>query len=848
MASPLPAHSQAAPARAGLGGKLTDLLSDAAVYGLSSMLGQVAGFLLLPLYTEYLDPRQYGVIGMLAVVTMLFGPMANLGMTNAIFRRFNQCTDDTARRAVLGTGLTSVIGSSLALLVLSVFAAGPIAEFVVGDASTTNLVRLSLLGAAFAAVGAVPRIILRAARKARIGAALNLANVVFAILPTIWFVVIQGEGVRGVVLGTLTGEVISGTLAFVATWGMFDLGIDRDSWRQMLAYGLPFVPHHVQAVGLALFGQYMVREMLGLSEAGLYNMATRFAVPVSFVVSAVQTSWVAYKFQVSAQDENPQSFFRSTFTYYVAGMSYLWVGVCLWGPEMVRLMTTDGFHDAAYLVWAVSLIPLAQGMYFMLGTGIELGDRTGQYPLVSLAGLITVVVGAFALVGSLGALGAALATALGWLVMAGVIYNLSQRRFAIAYDWATIAGLVVAAAVCSAIAYVDQSAPLAGRLLIAVGLSLMYPLLVFLLLTRSQVERQRVLHVWHNSRRLHAPRLLASSLRRLARSTYRLVLGGGEPALARRQEYHRRRRVAEEAVLRDATTRSEMFHAVSCPACDRSEVSDTFRNPVGFSFSVCAHDGTVYMNPAPSLETLTRLYNDESYSNYWSVGHTADPADYARVERAIPPSPGQSLLDVGCSTGEFLKLARQRFDVHGVEINADTAALARESGFDVITGTLVDVPGSERFDVVTMLQVIEHLVEPSESLAEIHRLLKRGGVFYLNTPCVDSASFELFRERHMHVSSFGHVSLFTKAGMDALARRCGFAMIDHGRCGGIDISLDDLVSYKFARERFRHRVALYSPRLLNGCALVDQLTLGRLTAAWRPRGNESYQWAVLQKP
>jgi SAM-dependent methyltransferase len=332
----------------------------------------------------------------------------------------------------------------------------------------------------------------------------------------------------------------------------------------------------------------------------------------------------------------------------------------------------------------------------------------------------------------------------------------------------------------------------------------------------------------------------------MLRTGYRLVRGG-DPSLLRRKEFHARRQVAERAVLKEAESNRGMFTVVSCPACGRSEASDAFRNPVGFSFATCAHDGTVYMNPAPSYDTLGRLYNDESHTNFWSTGHSADPNDYARVDAAIAPAAGQTLLDVGCSTGEFLKLAQRRFECHGVDLNVETAEIARAKGFQVITGTIADVRGSEQFDVVTMLQVIEHLVKPMGPLADVHRLLKPGGILYLNTPCVDSASFALFRERHMHVSSYGHVSLFTKSSLNCLAGRCGFSMVDHGYCNGMDIALHDLVSYAFARSRFRHRVALYSPRLLNGCTLIDELTFGRLTAALRPRGNESYQWAVFKK-
>jgi len=339
-----------------------------------------------------------------------------------------------------------------------------------------------------------------------------------------------------------------------------------------------------------------------------------------------------------------------------------------------------------------------------------------------------------------------------------------------------------------------------------------------------------------------------SRIRNIIRSGYRLVRGGGEAALLRRKEFHVGRAAEEMSVLKEAKSNPGMFSAVVCPACGKPETSSDFCNPVGFSFGICAHDGTVYMNPAPSLDTLSRLYNHQSYSTYWSVGHSADPADYARANKAIASAGRPTLLDVGCSTGEFLKLAQQRFECHGVEINAETAAVGRSNGFQIVTGTLADVPGSERFDVITMLQVIEHLVAPIDSMRDIHRLLRPGGILYLNTPCVDSASFALFRQRHMHVSSFGHVSLFTKSGLNSLANRCGFSIIAHDYCGGMDIALHDLLGYVFARSSFRHRVAFYSPRFLNGCSLIDQLTFGRLTRVLQPAGHESYQWAVLRKP
>jgi O-antigen/teichoic acid export membrane protein len=476
--------------------KLLSLLSDVAVYGISSLLSQIIGFLLLPLFTRYLTPADQGVIAMLGIVTLLFNPLANLGMSNAIFRRFNLEKTAPERGAVLASGLFSVTISSLALLALGCVFAAQISELVVGDTSATNLVRLSLLTAAAMTVSAIPLVILRADRRVKTAALINVSKFLVSIVCTIWLVVVEQWGVLGVVVGTLVGEVALAIVQFGITLPALRFKASLAAWKRLASYGLPIVPHHLQGLGLSLFGQFMVGHMLGMTEAGLYSIAVKFTLPVAFVVNAVQNAWVAYKFQVHAEDEDPATFFRTAVTYYIAGIAYLWVGVSLWGPELVRLMTVESYHDAAWLVPFVGLIPVGQGLYFMMGTGMELSDNTRPFPLVSFAGLVTVVITAWRFVPWFGAVGAAAATIAGWIVVTIVIYVFSQRRFAIQYDWPTLASIGIFAATAAAVGTWSQQLPLVSRLGVAAVISLAFPLAEFGVLCRSSSERHRMRILW----------------------------------------------------------------------------------------------------------------------------------------------------------------------------------------------------------------------------------------------------------------------------------------------------------------------------------------------------------------
>jgi SAM-dependent methyltransferase len=263
------------------------------------------------------------------------------------------------------------------------------------------------------------------------------------------------------------------------------------------------------------------------------------------------------------------------------------------------------------------------------------------------------------------------------------------------------------------------------------------------------------------------------------------------------------------------------------------------------------------MDPVPTSATLHRLYNDPAETfNYLEVGAaqrtrptrmTLDDLDALLRLRGARIRGGR-LLDVGCSTGAFLVAASDHFEVEGLEISEDTAEVARSLGFGVTTGTIEDLPSESKFDVITMLQVIEHIVRPVELLRQARDLLVPGGHLFMNTPAIDSASFALLGARHIHVSSFGHVSLFSRDSLIAACQRAGFEVVNYERCGGLDLRLHDLVGYLLRPARFRHRMALYRPRFYNLAELFDTLSFGLLPRLIARGNNPSYQRILLRKP
>lgn len=326
-----------------------------------------------------------------------------------------------------------------------------------------------------------------------------------------------------------------------------------------------------------------------------------------------------------------------------------------------------------------------------------------------------------------------------------------------------------------------------------------------------------------------------------------------------KHEYHRQRQEMERELIKESLTNPKLFCSNNCPVCEtEKEPARRFKNKIGFSFAVCADCQTIYIDPAPTEDTLKRLYNHPAESFIFNKENedknvdvkSGHYEDYSAILRMMPDKPKErlQLLEVGCANGSFLMTSSETFDVEGVELNDSTAEVARKNGFKVKTGRIEDIEGESVFDIIVMLQVLEHVVRPGKLLCEVLRLLRPNGLLYVDVPNVDSASFNYLRERHVHISSYGHVSMFNKESLVRLCEKNGFELIAHEFCGGRDLELHDIFTMKFANEKFSHRMALYNPRLLFADKFIKEITFDIIGRLVMPHGNESYQRAMFRKP
>lgn len=244
----------------------------------------------------------------------------------------------------------------------------------------------------------------------------------------------------------------------------------------------------------------------------------------------------------------------------------------------------------------------------------------------------------------------------------------------------------------------------------------------------------------------------------------------------------------------------------------------------------CRACGLVYVSPRPDPHELAQLYGEAYFNNDNSgtVGYSNYIGDEANIRKTFQrrlnriqrftDGPGR-LLDVGCAAGFFLSEAQEQgWQVQGLDVSAFAANYTQERfGISARHGSLLDLDfGDQRFDLVTMWDVIEHVPDPAANIAKIAGMLEPGGLFALATPDVGSLPAKLTGQRWVgYKLQEEHVYYFSSDTLRAMLSLAGFEILDvyHvGKYVTLDLFFNRLAMYNaplgLAGERAKNALGL----------------------------------------
>ena len=221
-----------------------------------------------------------------------------------------------------------------------------------------------------------------------------------------------------------------------------------------------------------------------------------------------------------------------------------------------------------------------------------------------------------------------------------------------------------------------------------------------------------------------------------------------------------------------------------CPACVKLTEHDHLFEKNGCNILQCTSCGltrAVAANFRPA-EYYTREYFSGVHPDGYEDYRASEPIlrrEFARTVAFVHKYfDGGRLLEIGCAFGFFLAEAQPLYAVGGIEISQDAAEFCRRRGLKVVTGTATEetLEGFGKLDVIVMLDVIEHLTDPRETLALCCRHLNPDGIIAITTGDYGSLPARLAGRRWRLMTPPQHLWYFTRKSIEGMSKAVGLEL------------------------------------------------------------------------
>ncbi len=468
---------------------LRRLATTGAAYTAASVLSKLIALVLLPIYTAYLSPAEYGDVEIMIATLVAASIVVRLGVIEAILRFYYLA--DERPEAVVRTGFASLFWTTTLLAVFAVPLAGPLSELLLDGRSEPGLMRLTILGLWQLTLWEYALTLLRLDERARAYFTFTVAAVVVTIPITVALVVGTDLGASAILLGNFGTGVLFLLGRLWVERRRLGFTVDRGLLRRMVRFGLPTMPAELTLYSLNWIDRLIILRLAGAAAVGLYAIAVKFANGMQVLVRGFHLAWPPLAYSIQDDDE-ARSSYALIVTWFVAICAFAVLGLWLLAPWLV-----DALVDERYIEAHEAVGPLAAGtaLYALYLVLVVILGRTGRTELSFPATAVAVVVNIglnLLLVPDHGIIGAGVALVVSYAVVVVLMHAITRRLFFVPYEWRRLALAVGLAAGLIAAGELAVAQEGLGALVLTVGLCAAYPAALFVLRFLSSEERERL--------------------------------------------------------------------------------------------------------------------------------------------------------------------------------------------------------------------------------------------------------------------------------------------------------------------------------------------------------------------
>ena len=410
------------------------LINQTAVYGLSSILGRLLNYLLVPLYTRCFTPDQYGIVTEMYAYVAFLAVFLTYGMETSFFRFYKKFDKP---KEVYSTILISLIVSS-SLFLLLVFLNLKEISIWVGYGENSEYITWFSLIVFLDAISSISFAKLRVQNRAIRFATIRLINIAVNILLNLYFVLYKGFGIEYIFISNLVASLTMLLLLFpemIKTKWVFNYKL----WRRIITYAFPLLFAGLAGMVNETIDRVLLKHLLensetAMHEVGIYGAFYKLSIIMVLFTQTFRFAAEPFYF-LQEKKKNYKKIYADIMKYFVITTGFIFLCVLVF-YDFIKFFIGSEYHDErGFFVVAILLLAnLFLGIYYNLSIWYKLTEKTIYGALISVFGATITIALNFILIPVVGFVGCAITTLVCYFLMTYMSYYFLKKHYPIPYD------------------------------------------------------------------------------------------------------------------------------------------------------------------------------------------------------------------------------------------------------------------------------------------------------------------------------------------------------------------------------------------------------------------------------
>ncbi|MDD2344559.1 MAG: polysaccharide biosynthesis C-terminal domain-containing protein [Bacteroidales bacterium] len=436
---------------------LKQLAGQTVIYGVSSILGRLLNYLLVPLHVYiFTDPGEYGVVGELYAWVSLLIVLLMYGLETAFFR-YNELNEN--KNTVFGTAFISILVTSALFITAAFIFLEPIAEVMKYESNPEYIKWFSII-IVMDVLSTIPFARLRSQNRAKRFALIKIAGIISNVLLNLFFLLFcpwllqypeysylitwfydPSIGIGYIFLANLFSSLIT-FLLLIPVIHFRDIQFRFSLWKEMVSYAFPLLIFGLAGIINETMDRILIKNLsepaTAMAQVGIYSACYKISIMMTIFIQAFKYAAEPFFFS-KAKDADAKDTYSQVMTYFVATCSLIFLAIMLY-MDIVKHFVSAAYQEGLGVVPILLLANLFLGIFFNLSVWYKITGQTRFGAYISIFGATTTLILNYMLIPKMGYMGAAWTTLICYAAMMVLSYLLSQKYYFIKYNFKKVFG------------------------------------------------------------------------------------------------------------------------------------------------------------------------------------------------------------------------------------------------------------------------------------------------------------------------------------------------------------------------------------------------------------------------